>query len=395
MKKPGARSKRNKLLLGGLLTGVSLAAVAGFSLLVYDHGAYASAGSYLLVVLVVSVLALAMFFLPSAWLHASVTRPILDISAVARKVVDTGDFSLRATKSTDDEVGSLVDAFNGVLEEIERRTQALESSNRELAEQVAGKTEAERALRRMNWDLEEQVSRRTADLESINHELESFSYSVSHDLRAPLRAIDGYARMVEEDYGERLDDDGKRMLAVVRGEAVRMGRLIDDLLSFSKVSRQAMESVHNVNMTGLAKEVAQSLMREQDAERVRFDIAPLPSVEGDVSLLRQVWTNLLGNALKYSGTKPKSEILVTGELLDGNALFQVKDNGVGFDMRYAAKLFGVFQRLHKAEEFEGTGVGLAIVHRVVTRHGGKVRADSTPGEGATFHFTLPAGSTHA
>lgn len=486
------------------------------------YGFYERMWSYLLIVLVVSAFALAVSILSSAWLQKNITRPILDISGVARKVVDSRDFSLRATKSTEDEIGSLVDAFNDMLAEIKRRTEALESSNRELAGQIANRAEAERALResehrnrtlinasssivwtadrdlafsdaqgawqaytgqsdedcagtgwrrvfheedrsaltatlkaakssaapfeselrlwhapsagyrfvavraapvldargailewigtvtdiddrrnaeaeimRLNADLEERVSRRTAELESTNRELESFSYSVSHDLRAPLRAIDGYSRMVEEDYGDRLDDDGKRMLAVVRDEAVRMGRLIDDLLSFSKMSRQAMESVQNVDMTGLAKEVAQSLMREQDAERVRFDIWPLPSVAGDVSLLRQVWTNLLSNALKYSGTKPKSEILVTGELLNGNALFRVQDNGVGFDMKYAAKLFGVFQRLHKAEDFEGTGVGLAIVHRVVTRHGGNVRADSTLGEGATFHFTLPAGPTHA
>ena len=486
------------------------------------YGFYERMWSYLLIVLVVSALALAVSILSSAWLQKNITRPILDISGVARKVVDSRDFSLRATKSTDDEIGSLVDAFNDMLAEIKRRTEALESSNRELAGQIANRTQAERALReserrnrtlinasssivwtadrdlafseaqpawqaytgqsdedcdgtgwrrafheedrsaltatlktpksgaapfecelrlwhapsagyrfaavraapvldaggaimewigtvtdiddrrnaeaeirRLNADLEERVSRRTAELESTNRELESFSYSVSHDLRAPLRAIDGYARMVEEDYGDRLDEDGKRMLAVVRDEAVRMGQLIDDLLSFSRMSRQAMDSVQNVDMTSLAKEVAQSLLREQDAKRIRFDIWPLPPVEGDISLLRQVWTNLLSNALKYSGTKPKAEILVTGELLNGNALFRVQDNGVGFDMKYAAKLFGVFQRLHKAEDFEGTGVGLAIVHRVVTRHGGSVRADSTLGEGATFHFTLPAGSTHA
>lgn len=486
------------------------------------YGFYERMWSYLLIVLVVSALALAVSLLSSAWLQQNITRPILDISGVARKVVDSRDFSLRAIKTTDDEIGSLVDAFNDMLAEIKRRTEALESTNRELAGQIANRTEAERALResehrnrtlinasgsivwtadrdlsfsegqaawqaytgqgdedcvgtgwrrafheedrsaltealkaakagaapfecelrlwhassaghrfvavraapvldaggailewigtvtdiddrrnaeaeirRLNTDLEERVSRRTAELESTNRELESFSYSVSHDLRAPLRAIDGYSRMVEEDYGDRLDEDGKRMLAVVRDEAVRMGRLIDDLLSFSRMSRQAMDSVQNVDMTRLAKEVAQSLMREQDAQRVRFDIWPLPSVEGDVSLLRQVWTNLMSNALKYSGTKPKSEILVTGELLNGSALFRVQDNGVGFDMKYAAKLFGVFQRLHKAEDFEGTGVGLAIVHRVVTRHGGSVRADSTLGEGATFHFTLPAGPTHA
>jgi signal transduction histidine kinase len=395
MKKPGMGKFRNKLLTGVLLGSLSGLVITGLSLLVYDYEFFDRMGSYLLIVLLGSVLALAVSILISVWLHKNITRPILDISSVARKVVYSRDFSLRATKSTDDEIGALVDAFNDMLAEIKHRTDALESSNRELAGRIADRTEAERVLRRLNADLEERDSRRKAELESANRELESFSYSVSHDLRAPLRAIDGYARMVEEDYDDHLDGDGKRMLAVVRGEAVRMGRLIDDLLSFSSMSRQAMEPVQNVDMTGLAKEVARSLMRERDAERVKVDIAPLPSVAGDVLLLRQVWTNLLSNALKYSGTKPKSEILVTGELRNGDALFQVRDNGVGFDTKYAAQLFGVFQRLHKAEDFEGTGVGLAIVHRVVTRHGGNVRADSTLGEGATFHFTLPAGSTHA
>ncbi len=395
MKKPGMHKVRNKLLAAVLFSSLFVLVITGFSLLVYDSGFFDRMESHLPMALLVSVLAVAVSIPYSVWLQKNITQPILDISGVARKVVEHRDFSLRAVKSTDDEIGALVDAFNDLLAEIGQRTGALESSNRELAGEVANRTEAERALRGLNANLEERDSRHTAELESTNRELESFSYSVAHDLRAPLRAIDGYSRMVEEDYGDRLDDDGKRMLAVVRGEAVRMGRLIDDLLSFSSMSRQAMEPVQNVDMTGLAKDVARSLLRELDTERVKVDISPLPSVAGDVLLLRQVWTNLLSNALKYSGTKPKSEILVTGELRDGDALFQVQDNGVGFDAKYAAKLFGVFQRLHKAEDFEGTGVGLAIVHRVVTRHGGNVRADSTPGEGATFHFTLPVGSTHA
>jgi light-regulated signal transduction histidine kinase (bacteriophytochrome) len=395
MKRPGTHKVRNKVLAAVLGSSLTALIIAGLLLLAYDAGFYERMGSDLPMVAIVIVLAAAASIPYSAWLQKNITRPILDISGVARNVVDSRDFSLRATKSTDDEIGALVDAFNATLAEIEQRTQALESCNLELAGEIANRTEAEQVLRTRNADLEERDSRRKAELESTNRELESFSYSISHDLRAPLRAIDGYARMVEEDYGDRLGDDGARMLAVVRGEAVRMGRLIDDLLSFSSMSRQVMEPVQNVDMTGLAKEVARSLMRGQDAERVRVEISPLPSVAGDVLLLRQVWMNLLSNALKYSGTKPKSEILVTGELRNGDALFQVQDNGVGFDTKYAAKLFGVFQRLHKAEDFDGTGVGLAIVHRVVTRHGGNVRADSTPGEGATFHFTLPAGSTHA
>ncbi|HEX4986751.1 MAG TPA: ATP-binding protein [Burkholderiales bacterium] len=477
---------------------------------------------YLGIVLGVSVLALAVSVLMSFWLQATVTRPILDVTGVARRVVEDRDFTLRAKKTTGDEIGFLVDAFNDMLAEISRQTAALEASNRELANQIAERSETERALReserrnrtlvnasssvvwttdrnlafaaaqpawqaytgqgdedsrgtgwrrafdaadrsvlagdwkvaqenkatfecelklwhasssayrivslraapildaqneivewigtvtdihdrrqaeaeiaRLNADLELRVARRTEELEATNRELESFSYSVSHDLRAPLRAIDGYSRMVEEDYGGRFDEEGRRMLKVVREEAVRMGRLIDDLLSFSKMSRKAMETTENVNMTALAKDVAQTLMRDREESGVRLDIWPLPSVRGDVALLRQVWINLLSNALKYSSTKPRPEILVTGETTDGVAVFRVQDNGVGFDMKYANKLFGVFQRLHKAEDFEGTGVGLAIVHRVIARHGGTIRADARPGEGATFHFTLPMGTADA
>jgi light-regulated signal transduction histidine kinase (bacteriophytochrome) len=180
---------------------------------------------------------------------------------------------------------------------------------------------------------------------------------------------------------------------VVRDEANRMGRLIDDLLSFSRISRQAVDASADVDMTVLAKEVANELMREQDGSRIKLDIWPLPKIRGDRALLRQVWTNLLSNALKYSSTKPRSDILVTGDLTNGTANFRVADNGVGFDMRYAPKLFGVFQRLHRSEEFEGTGVGLAIVQRIINRHGGSIRADSKPGEGTTFFFDLPARST--
>jgi signal transduction histidine kinase len=233
--------------------------------------------------------------------------------------------------------------------------------------------------------LEGRVLERTAELEATNKELESFSYSVSHDLRAPLRAVDGYARMLEEDYAARLDDEGRRLLATVRGASRRMGQLIDDLLAFSRLGRQEPQR-QPLDMTALAREVVGEL---NAAQLARVDLGTLPGASADASLLRQVWGNLVGNALKYSGKRKDAHVEIGGQEDPEESVYWVRDNGVGFDPRYAAKLFGVFQRLHRAEEFPGTGVGLAIVQRVVARHGGRVWAESKPGEGACFYFSLP------
>jgi PAS domain S-box-containing protein len=224
-------------------------------------------------------------------------------------------------------------------------------------------------------------------LEAANKELESFSYSVSHDLRAPLRAVDGYALMLEEEYAGRLDEEGRRLLAVVREEAARMGQLIDDLLAFSRTGRKAMESAP-VDMKALAAEAVAELSREHPAAAV--EISDLPRATGDRALLKQVWANLVGNALKYSSKNPAPRVQIGGARNGAEVEFWVRDNGAGFDPRYAGKLFGVFQRLHRADEFPGTGVGLAIVGRVVARHGGRVWAEGKPKEGARFCFALPA-----
>ena len=235
-------------------------------------------------------------------------------------------------------------------------------------------------------ELEATVRKRTEALEAANKELESFSYSVSHDLRAPLRAVDGYARMLEEDYAARLDDEGRRLLAVVRQSSVRMGRLIDDLLAFSRLGRQ-QPAKQLVDMTELARDVVTEL---RNGAAASVELGALPSARADRALIRQVWTNLVGNALKYSGKRADARVEIGGRQDGGESVYWVRDNGVGFDMRYADKLFGVFQRLHRADEFDGTGVGLAIVQRVVARHGGRVWAEAKPGEGACFHFSLPA-----
>lgn len=224
-------------------------------------------------------------------------------------------------------------------------------------------------------------------LEAANKELESFSYSVSHDLRAPLRAMDGFSRAVLEDYGPLLPDDGLRYLQIIRTSAQRMGNLIDDLLSFSRLSRAAL-SKRTVNHATLVKDVLDELSSQRDGRQIDLRIGDLPACEGDPALLKQVWINLLSNAIKYTQKREATVIEIGCRAEDGASVYFVRDNGTGFDMRYAHKLFGVFQRLHRAEDYDGTGVGLAIVQRIIHRHGGRVWAEAAVDQGATFYFTL-------
>jgi len=259
---------------------------------------------------------------------------------------------------------------------------------REVATQLAIAMKQARLLERVRWhaaELETRVLERTAELEAVNKELASFSYSVSHDLRAPLRAVDGYARMLEEDYAGRLDDEGRRLLGVIRGSAGRMGLLIDDLLAFSRLGRQPLTR-QKVDSDSLVREVIAEVRGDSKAS---IEVAALEAVQGDRALLKQVWVNLVSNALKYSAKRDAAQVEIGSQVEGEENIYWVRDNGAGFDMRYAAKLFGVFQRLHSNEEFAGTGVGLAIVQRIVTRHGGRVWAEGKPGEGASFFFSLP------
>ena len=249
---------------------------------------------------------------------------------------------------------------------------------------ITDRKQAELAIQKLNLEL----SKRAAQLEAANQELEAFSYSVSHDLRAPLRAISGFVRILREDYAERLDAEGHRLIDVVSNEARRMGQLIDDLLAFSRLGRQPMQNT-SVDLSALACAVFDSLKPGAPDSTPQFETKPLPLAWGDPAMLRQVFANLLGNAIKFTRHQPVPIIEVGGSIEDGKLLCYVKDNGVGFDEKFVHKLFVVFQRLHSEEEFEGTGVGLALVQRVILRHGGQVWAEGKPNQGATFYFTLP------
>lgn len=444
---------------------------------------------------VVIVLALLLAYWLSRSLQQRISTPILALAETAKAVSDRQDYSVRAFKRDDDEVGLLTDTFNHMLTRIQEQTHALSESSARVhavinaalsavivmdaqgyiidwntrAEKIFGWTRnealgqeltttiiphqyreshraglkrflltgegpvintlleisalrkdgsefpvelsistlrtgsvlsfcgfvtditerkrAEAEILHFNQKLEQMVTERTEALEAANQELESFSYSISHDLRAPLRSIHGYMNILSEDYGEKFDDEARRLVTIILNNGKKMGQLIDDLLAFSRLGRKALVK-SDVSMTEMVSQLVEEHQRAHPDGSLEFTLLPLPSARADATTIRQVWVNLISNAIKYSRGNKKIWIEI-GSYEEGNEIiYYVKDNGAGFDMHYYDKLFGVFQRLHSEEQFEGTGVGLAIVQRIITKHGGKVWATAKVNEGATFFFSL-------
>lgn len=252
---------------------------------------------------------------------------------------------------------------------------------------ISAHKQAEEEIRKLNEDLERRVDERTRELETANRELESFSYSVSHDLRAPLRAIDGFSRIIEESYGSSLEDKPRRYLKLVRDNTRMMAKLIDDILTFSRMQRQSINK-ETVFPKDIVEDTLNELKDMRGERRIEIKIDDLPPCNADPSLLRVVCNNLLSNAIKYTGKEELAVIEIGSKPSDEGVVYFVRDNGVGFDMKYAEKVFAVFQRLHSAQEFEGTGVGMSIVQRIIDRHGGRIWVESEAGRGTTFYFTL-------
>ncbi len=322
---------------------------------------------YALIVVLVILLSFLLTYLLTKILQKNISAPILSLSNTAKIISDKRDYSVRAVRTGKDELGILTDAFNLMLEQIQ---------------------EQNHSLNEFNQNLEEKVKQRTVQLESVNKELESFSYSISHDLRAPLRIIDGYADILITDYSGSLDKEGKRVLDIIKGNARRMGQLIDDLLNFSQIGRRDL-LIHLADMNKLAKSVISEQLAA-NGNKVNVKINYLEPVKCDSSLMRQVWINLVSNAIKYSAKKEHPVIEISSVKKETEVVYSIKDNGVGFDMQYAQKLFGVFQRLHKTTEFEGTGIGLALVNSILLKHRGKIWVESEVNKGTTFYFSLPS-----
>jgi signal transduction histidine kinase len=333
------------------------------------HGMYTQLARFAVIVAVVLLISFAGALMASRVAQRNISAPLAAVATVARQVSVEKDFAVRAPRvGSTAELTVLVDSFNTMLAEIQER---------------------DRSLHVAQAQLEARVQDATEELRTSNNELEAFTYSVSHDLRAPLRHITGFAALLQEHAANAIDAQGRRYLNTITESANRMATLIDDLLAFSRMGRASI-SKRRVDLAGLVGEAKDEVSTDLNGRRVQWVIGTLPCVLADPALLRPVLVNLLSNALKYSSTRDEARIEIGAESNANEVIVSVSDNGVGFDMAYAHKLFGVFQRLHRADEFSGTGIGLANVRRIVQRHGGRTWAEGAVGTGATFYFSLPA-----
>jgi signal transduction histidine kinase len=308
---------------------------------------------------------LALVLVNGSIIGRTLSRGILRLQ-LGVEAIGGGNLEYRIAADTDDEIGGLARGINGMAAALSANFTSIK-------------------------DLDERIAQRTAQLGASNKELEAFAYSVAHDLRAPLRSIDGFSRILQEDSAARLDAEGLRLLGVIRSCAKEMDALISNLLEIARLGRTEL-SYSNIDMASMARSVFAALADPAVLSTFDFRVGDLPEAEADAVMIERVWSNLLANAIKYSMPSPLHRIEVSGGDDGGIKTYSVKDRGVGFDERFKDKLFRMFQRLHDKKDFEGTGVGLAIVERVISRHGGKVWAEGRPGEGATFHFSLPSRS---
>jgi len=335
---------------------------------------YSDVTRFVVIAIVVLACSIMVALLASARIQRSVSDPVARLAAAAQTVSREEDYSVRVEPSRNrDELATLIDTFNDMLARIQAREAEIE----------AGK----QRFQVLNEELEQRVSQRTAELEAINKELEAFTYSVSHDLRAPLRRIDGFAKLLVDEYGGDLPDEAKHYLARVREGTRQMGLLVDDLLNLARLGRQEPR-LQVAGLSSIVERVAGVLKRDTEGRDIDWQLQPLPFVECDPALLEVVFTNLLSNAVKYTRPRARAVIHVGAIEENGHPVIFVRDNGVGFSMKYADKLFGVFQRLHRAEDFEGTGVGLATVQRILHKHAGAIWAEAELDKGACFYFTL-------
>lgn len=319
----------------------------------------AQANRFLRWISIAGIILLLVALVITRFMSRNITRPLKKLTTATSGIAQ-GDYSQPVETERNDELGELARSFT------------IMSAKVIVSQQV----------------LEKKVEERTAQLEAANKELGAFSYSVSHDLRAPLRAIDGYAAMLEEDYANQLDDEAKRMTQNIKNSASKMGQLIDDLIAFSQMGSKEI-STKTVDMHKMAERTMQELLLLEPDGKFQVHLQPLPAGRGDENLLQQVWQNLISNALKYSSKTAHPVIEIGAKETNGTQTYYIRDNGAGFDMQYKDKLFGVFQRLHHAKDFTGNGIGLAFVKRIIDKHHGAIYAEAEPGKGATFYFSLP------